>query len=40
MPGQVEVREGLKADDIVVTSGQQRLRDGVAVRVVQNATGT
>lgn len=40
MPGQVEVREGLKADDLVVTSGQQRLRDGVVVRVVQNATGT
>ncbi|MFN3892344.1 MAG: efflux RND transporter periplasmic adaptor subunit [Beijerinckiaceae bacterium] len=39
MPGQVEVREGLTADDVVVTSGQQRLRDGIAVRIVETARG-
>lgn len=40
MPGQVEVREGLAPDDVVITSGQQRLRAGVQVRVVTNAQGT
>lgn len=40
MPGRVEVREGLASEDVVVTSGQQRLRNGVAVRVVETAPGT
>jgi membrane fusion protein, multidrug efflux system len=40
IPGEVEVREGLKPDDVVITSGQQRLRNGVAVRIIQNAPGT
>ena len=40
MPGEVEVREGLAPEDIVVLSGQQRLRNGVAVRIVKSATGT
>lgn len=34
VPGRVEVVEGLKAGDVVVVSGQQRLRPGVAVDVV------
>lgn len=40
MPGQVEVREGLKPEDVVVTSGQQRLRNNMAVRIVTTAQGT
>lgn len=40
MPGEVEVREGLTPNDIVVTSGQQRLRNGVVVRVVDSTPGT
>jgi membrane fusion protein, multidrug efflux system len=40
MPGRVEVREGLAPDDMIVTSGQQRLRTGVAVRIVNAARGT
>ncbi|WP_207486099.1 efflux RND transporter periplasmic adaptor subunit [Arenibaculum pallidiluteum] len=32
--GQVEVLEGLRPDDVVVTAGQQRLRNGVAVEIV------
>lgn len=40
MPGRVEVREGLAPDDVVVTSGQQRLRNGASVRIVENAPGT
>ena len=40
MPGEVEVREGLTPADVVVTSGQQRLRNGMAVTVVENASGT
>jgi membrane fusion protein (multidrug efflux system) len=40
MPGLVEIREGLKPDDMVVTSGQQRLREGVAVRIVTATQGT
>lgn len=40
MPGEVEVREGLAPTDVVVTSGQQRLRNGVAVRIVSSAAGT
>jgi membrane fusion protein, multidrug efflux system len=34
LPGRVEVAEGLKPEDVVVVSGQQRLRNGVAVDVV------
>jgi membrane fusion protein (multidrug efflux system) len=34
LPGKVEISEGLKAGDVVVVSGQQRLRPGVAVDVV------
>lgn len=34
MPGRVEIVEGLKPDDVVVVSGQQRLRDGLPVEVV------
>ncbi|MBX9760502.1 MAG: efflux RND transporter periplasmic adaptor subunit [Beijerinckiaceae bacterium] len=40
MPGQVEVREGLKPDDLIITSGQQRLRNGMAVRIVTATQGT
>lgn len=32
--GEVEVLDGLSAGDIVVTAGQQRLRDGAAVEIV------
>ena len=39
-PGRVEIIEGLKAGDTVVTAGQQRLqRDGMAVRVVDVPRG-
>lgn len=38
-PGQVEVRKGLAAGDTVIRAGQQRLRDGIAVRVVGSAPG-
>jgi membrane fusion protein (multidrug efflux system) len=38
-PGKVEIREGLTPDDVVVTSGQQRLRDGVPVNVVNSGSG-
>ena len=35
-PGQVEILEGLKEGDTVVTAGQQRLqRDGSPVRVME-----
>jgi membrane fusion protein (multidrug efflux system) len=30
--GRVEIREGLAAGDVVVTAGQIKLREGVAVR--------
>jgi membrane fusion protein (multidrug efflux system) len=33
--GEVEILEGLGADATVVTAGQQRVRDGEAVEVVQ-----
>lgn len=39
MPGRVEVREGLGPEDVVVTSGQQRLRNDAMVRIVE-APGT
>ena len=39
-PGKVEITEGLKVGDIVVTAGQQRLqRDGMAVRVIDVPRG-
>ena len=39
-PGKVEITEGLKPGDIVVTAGQQRLqRDGMAVRVIDVPRG-
>jgi membrane fusion protein (multidrug efflux system) len=34
-PGEVEVLDGLREGDIVVTAGHQRLRDGVAVEIVR-----
>jgi membrane fusion protein (multidrug efflux system) len=34
MPGRVEVRKGLARGDIIVTAGQQRLREGAPVRTV------
>jgi membrane fusion protein, multidrug efflux system len=37
--GEVEVRNGLTAETVVVTAGQQRLRDGAAVNVVASADG-
>ena len=30
---QVEITEGLQADDVVVTAGQLKLRDGATVRI-------
>jgi membrane fusion protein (multidrug efflux system) len=33
-PGQVEILEGLNAGDVVVTDGQLKIRDGVAVKVL------
>ncbi|WP_119460287.1 efflux RND transporter periplasmic adaptor subunit [Rhodospirillaceae bacterium SYSU D60014] len=35
LPGQVEILEGLGPDAVVVTAGQQRLRDGAPVDVVE-----
>ena len=35
--GEVEIRKGLPPDSVVVTAGQQRLRDGAAVTVVAAA---
>ena len=37
--GEVEIRNGLPANSVVVTAGQQRLRDGAAVSVVASADG-
>jgi membrane fusion protein (multidrug efflux system) len=39
LPGKVEIRKGLSKGDMIITSGQQRLRDGVAVQVVPTAAG-
>ncbi|MCZ2136217.1 MAG: efflux RND transporter periplasmic adaptor subunit [Burkholderiales bacterium] len=36
--GKVEIVEGLRADDVVVLAGWQRLRDGAAVRPAAGAT--
>ena len=35
-PGSVEIRSGLTADDVVVTAGHQRLRNGAAVAVARS----
>jgi len=37
LPGQVEIRKGLSASDTIVTSGQQRLREGAVIQVVGSA---
>lgn len=37
--GEVEVLEGLRLDDVVVTAGQQRLRDGQPVEIVNPGAG-
>jgi membrane fusion protein (multidrug efflux system) len=37
--GKVEVRNGVAAGDLVVTAGQLRLRDGVAVAIVNRPAG-
>ncbi len=39
VPGEVEITRGLKAEDVVVTEGQTRLRDGAVVRVMDGAAG-
>ena len=39
MPGKVEIREGLAPGEMVVTSGQQRLREGSTVNVVNSGSG-
>jgi membrane fusion protein (multidrug efflux system) len=38
-PGQVEIVKGLAADDVVVTAGQQQVRDGARVVAAQPAAG-
>lgn len=38
-PGRVEIRSGVETGDRVVLAGQQRLRDGGAVRIVEHADG-
>lgn len=40
LPGQVEIRSGLSANDIVVSAGHQRLREGSAVQIVAPKTST
>lgn len=32
--GEVQILEGVSADDVIVTAGQARLRDGSAVEIV------
>lgn len=39
LPGLVEIRRGLSANDTVVSAGQQRLRNGVAVQIVAPKPG-
>jgi membrane fusion protein (multidrug efflux system) len=34
--GKVEIQKGLTADDVVVTAGQMKLRDGTPVTVIQS----
>ena len=36
--GEIEITAGLKADDVVVTAGHQKLRDGAAVQPVDDPT--
>jgi membrane fusion protein (multidrug efflux system) len=35
--GQVQVTDGLRAGELVVTEGTQKLRDGAAVRLLEQA---
>ncbi len=37
--GNVEIIKGLKADDIIVTAGHQKIRDGVPVKIVNSEKG-
>jgi membrane fusion protein (multidrug efflux system) len=39
-PGQVEIVSGLDHGAVVVTAGQQQLRNGVRVEAVRSASGT
>jgi membrane fusion protein (multidrug efflux system) len=39
-PGQVEIVSGLDRDSVIVTAGQQQLRDGTRVEAVRTAPGT
>lgn len=39
-PGSVEIRSGLTAQDVVVTSGHQRLRNGAQVTMARNEPGS
>jgi membrane fusion protein, multidrug efflux system len=32
-PGEVEIRTGLKAGDTVITDGQMKIQEGMAVRI-------
>ena len=36
--GEIEITAGLKADDVVVTAGHQKLRDGAPVQPVDDPT--
>lgn len=38
-PGEVEIVSGLGPDDVVVTAGQLKIRDGTAVKVVDSGQG-
>ena len=38
--GQVEVLDGLKSNAVVVTAGQQKLKNGSSVEFVAGAPGT
>lgn len=40
LPGQVEIRSGLSAGDVIVTAGQPKLHDGAAVRVTPASAQT
>jgi membrane fusion protein (multidrug efflux system) len=38
--GEVQVTEGLRTGELVVTEGTQKLRDGAAVRLLEQATAS
>jgi membrane fusion protein, multidrug efflux system len=40
LPGQVEIRNGLSANDMVVSAGHQRLREGSTVQITAPKTST